>query len=485
VSSKAEVMNTKQSRLKTKQRNGSKAEEVETVDYKMVTFTLGGKDYAVDILKVKEIAKFAGFTYVPNTPAYVAGVFNLRGEIISIIDLRIMFGLPVEKRPEGEPERGLILRLNDMLIGVIVDSIDRVVGINSSRIQPPHPIFGDINIKYISGVVDKDDRLYIILDVERIFGRESQEAEEQKRLTLEGQLGAAAAASGAPAVGAGMQPGAGEQRGEPGTEDASAAGTAASAEELEAAQDQFELDLTFIKEALASYEQFHAGALNADWITTRYEQWRSERKAAQRPVQFESGDDALEFLRGFYSRDSGRFWGPEQVELFREVLPERLRNTITVWNPGAGKGFESYSLACLLKKAYPDSTLKIWASDNDLLSISTAPNLVFREDDLPSFYREFTVEGSNGYSFAGMIKDSVFFEYHDITHANAVPEMDIIVARDLLSFLSPEQQATVLNEFYEKLLDHGLLILGDNETGLDDRRWQRVQGARIAAFQKK
>jgi len=60
-------------------------------DFKMVTFSLGGKDYGIDIMKVKEIAKFSQFTYVPNTPPFVRGVYNLRGEIISIIDLRLFF----------------------------------------------------------------------------------------------------------------------------------------------------------------------------------------------------------------------------------------------------------------------------------------------------------------------------------------------------------------------------------------------------------
>ncbi len=472
MSSRAEA--ARQNRLRVPHRGGGNRqqnEELETIDYKMVTFSLGGKDYAVDILKVKEIAKFAGFTFVPNTPPYVAGVFNLRGEIISIIDLRIKFGLPVEQRPDREAECGLILRLNDMMIGVIVDSVDRVVGINSARIQPPHPIFGDINIKYISGAVEKNDRLYIILDVERILGRESEQTEAPRSERTEGRVGALAEAM----AGSGPAP-AGAKKVQPG---------AAGAAEIESGQDQYELDLSFIKEALPSYAQFYPSAINDHWLRARYDQWRRERAAANREAQFASPDEAHEFLKPFYSQDTGRFWCPELIELFRAVLPERLRNTVTVWNPGAGKGYESYSLACVLKKSYPDSTLKIWASDNDLLSISTAPNLVFRKEDLPDFYHDFIVAGTNRHSFAGMIKDSIFFEYHDITHPNAVPEMDIIVARDVLSYLRAEQQASVLQEFYDKLLEHGLLILGDNETGLDEARWQRVDGARITAFRKR
>ncbi|MFW5783403.1 MAG: chemotaxis protein CheW, partial [Spirochaetota bacterium] len=128
----------------------------EDIDFKMVTFSLGGKDYGVDIMKVKEIAKFEDFTYVPNTQPFVSGVYNLRGDIISVIDLRVMFNLPVPQRTDDDPEDGLIVRLDTGLIGVVVDTIDRVVGISSESIQPPHPIFADVNIKYISGVVEHD-----------------------------------------------------------------------------------------------------------------------------------------------------------------------------------------------------------------------------------------------------------------------------------------------------------------------------------------
>ncbi|MFP4212068.1 MAG: chemotaxis protein CheW, partial [Alkalispirochaeta sp.] len=155
----------------------------EPIDFKMVTFSLGGKDYGIDIMRVKEIAKFTQFTYVPNTAHFVRGVYNLRGDIISIIDLRLFFNLPAEQKADDSPESGLILRLENNLIGVIVDSIDKVVGISSRQVQPPHPIFGDINVKYISGVAEYDERLYIILDVDRIFRKDDESTGESGRVS--------------------------------------------------------------------------------------------------------------------------------------------------------------------------------------------------------------------------------------------------------------------------------------------------------------
>lgn len=76
----------------------------ETVDFKMVTFSISGKDYAIDIMYVKEIAKAGQFTYVPNTLPFVVGVYNLRGEIIPILDLRI-FSISATKRTRSQSFR--------------------------------------------------------------------------------------------------------------------------------------------------------------------------------------------------------------------------------------------------------------------------------------------------------------------------------------------------------------------------------------------
>ena len=124
-------------------------DQVVVVDFKMVTFALAGKDYAIDILKVKEIAKAGNFTFVPNTAPFLLGVYNLRGEIIPIIDLRIFFNIPVPARAKNKIENMVIINVNDQRFGVVVDSIDKVVGVSKNTIKPPHPIFGDINIKYI------------------------------------------------------------------------------------------------------------------------------------------------------------------------------------------------------------------------------------------------------------------------------------------------------------------------------------------------
>ena len=73
----------------------------------------------------------------------------------------------------------IIVTVEDQVFGVVVDAIDKVVGIQKSTIQPPHPLFGDISIKYIAGVVESNNHLYILLDIDRIFGSKAPKIEKQ------------------------------------------------------------------------------------------------------------------------------------------------------------------------------------------------------------------------------------------------------------------------------------------------------------------
>ena len=448
-------------------RNGRAAdtEQVSHIDFKMVTFSLGGKDYGIDIMKVKEIAKYSHFTYVPNCPPFVRGVYNLRGEIISVIDLRRMFNLSLEKEHEQGAENGLILRLESSLIGVVVDLIDKVVGIATSSIQPPHPIFADINIKYISGVVEHDGRLYIILDVERIFSRDEERVADQAQY-------AGAEVSDA------IVPMAKEVTGERAASGATHGKTGSAAGAADS------IGFSFVAETLATFANFSVTSVNREWVEKRFSEWRREHGTEKEASQLTSIEDAQRFLSSFYSPFSDRFWSEEYAAFTRKLLPASAGTSLNIWNPGCGKGFEAYSLACMVKQQFPKTRLKVWASDKDLLNISTAPNLVFPQDALPRPWRGFTVSGKNGYSFGAAIKDLVLFEYHDVSHTNTLPDVDLIVARDLISFLNPEEQQKVLDDFYEHLENNGVLVLGANERIPESDRWKLTGENDMVAYRK-
>ena len=442
--------------------NDQAAEEQEQIDFKMVTFSLGGKDYAVDIMNVKEIAKFTHFTFVPNTLPFVRGVYNLRGEIISIIDFRQMFNLPSHQKSELEAEDGLILRLEDNTLGVVVDKIDRVVGISSANIQPPHPIFADINLSYINGVVEFEGRLYIILDVERIFSKDS----DTDKTGVEQAASVAHGASAGESTALSASRSAGEPAGTANrTAPAPVAAPEAAEEDTTASASGSEQDVTFdfIAEGLATFRVMYVSDINRTWVQRRFAEWKKERTAQGADVQFQTEEEAQAFVRPFYSPFTATFWADEYANAVDAVLPHIRGNLVHAWNPGCGKGFESYCLAVILRRHYPDKQIKIWAGDKDLLSISTAPNLVFPIEEVPDYYKEYVVEGTNGYSFSSEIKDMILFEYHDVLNPNNIPEVAVVLSRDLLSFLETGSQGQVVDQMKEKLAPNGVIIAGANE----------------------
>jgi purine-binding chemotaxis protein CheW len=429
-------------------------ERVDTIDFKMVTFSLGGKDYGVDIMNVKEIAKDDKFTYVPNAASFVRGVYNLRGDIIPIVDFRIFFNLPIKKHSETGEENMLILRIGDHVFGTIVDKIDKVVGISSDTIQPPHPIFGDINIKYISGVAEKDGDLFIILDVVRIFTPKDESKSSHPTITESSPEALYPASAGDPVS-------------EP------------AAEKKAAFSDS---DLEFVKESLFALKQFTTGPINDAWVRRHFLDWSVSRSEAN--IQVKNEADADEFLASFYSPYTSIFWDDDYSQAVSDMLPTFSSKIINVWNPGCGKGYETFSFACTLKARFPNVQIKIWANDNDIMAISNAPNMVFDLDEIPGFCHSFMVKGSNGYSFNQSIKDAISFEYHDILHSNVYPDLDIILARDIVSFFPKESQDWLLSEFAEKLKHDGVLILGRNEE-MPGSDWRRMVKDPISAFTRK
>lgn len=431
---------------------------LEIADFKMVTFTLSGKDYGIDIMQVKEIAKFARFTYVPNTPNFVRGVYNLRGDIISIIDLRLLFNLPAQQKSEDESENGLILRLESNMLGVVVDSIDRVVSIPSNHVQPPHPIFSDINLKYISGVAERDERMYIILDIERVFGREAEEERGPAEI-------ASIAASAPPLV------------------DTPAQHVPPSQRTDAPPTDETAVQRSFLLEGLQTFAGFEVSSSNQSWFESRAAAWIAERTAGGQEVQFRTADDAEQFLRPFASTATGRLWDSRYAAEVAAALPEIADAIIHVWNVGCASGHESYSLMALIGKRYPGKQIKIWAGDNDLMKISNAPNLVFNKSEVPVEWHDLLVEGKNGLSFATELKNSILFEFSDVLTSTGLPKMDIIVVRDVISYMKSAQRANLFEQIDEQLKTGGVLLLGDHEVPPTDTALTRLQTKTAAMFQ--
>lgn len=137
----------------------------------LVTFQLGAELYGVDIMQVKSIEETKDVRPIPNSPNYVEGIFNLRGEIIPVINLHRRFHLKrAALNEEDELLRGfLIIRLNGMHIAIIIDKVSRVLTVSHDDIQPPPQMLSGIGAEYIEGVVHRDEGYLIILDIDRLF----------------------------------------------------------------------------------------------------------------------------------------------------------------------------------------------------------------------------------------------------------------------------------------------------------------------------
>jgi purine-binding chemotaxis protein CheW len=138
----------------------------------LVSFKIGQEEFGVDILKVQEINKLVQITQVPNAPEYVDGVVNLRGRIIPIIDMRTRLHLP--KKEHNKDTRIIVIDLNNNTIGFVVDAVSEVLRISASTIEEPPAISKGINSDYITAVAKLEDRLLILLDLEKLLTVEEE-----------------------------------------------------------------------------------------------------------------------------------------------------------------------------------------------------------------------------------------------------------------------------------------------------------------------
>jgi purine-binding chemotaxis protein CheW len=167
-----------------------------------LTFFIGDEEYAVGILRVREIIQYGGVTRVPRTPPWVRGVINLRGSVVPVIDLAVRF----DQQPCAPTRSTCIviaeveLESESLVVGVLADSVSQVVDLPEADVQPA-PSFGTrVRVDYLLGLGRVGERLLLMLDVDRLLSAEEM------------------AAVGSLADGDG--PGAGETPAEPGDESA-------------------------------------------------------------------------------------------------------------------------------------------------------------------------------------------------------------------------------------------------------------------------
>jgi purine-binding chemotaxis protein CheW len=152
---------------------------------KIAVAIIGEEEFGIEITRIVEILKRQRVFQLPNLPEFLSGVINLRGEIIPVIDLRKRFGI----RNIGAKERNVVIRYGKEKIGLIVDDIKEIINLEETDISSPPSIFKGLRTEYMTGIGRKNDRIIIILDLERILTAEEQiKIEEIKKQELQREV---------------------------------------------------------------------------------------------------------------------------------------------------------------------------------------------------------------------------------------------------------------------------------------------------------
>ena len=137
----------------------------------LVGFRLDNEHYAIAITKIQEIILMKPITRIPQVPEFIEGLINLRGSVIPIVNLRKRFGLAA--REVDDETRTIVVNIHDKTVGCIVDAVTQVMRINREQIQPPPLSVLSVSHQYVAGLARLEDRLLIILDIERLFDERS------------------------------------------------------------------------------------------------------------------------------------------------------------------------------------------------------------------------------------------------------------------------------------------------------------------------
>ncbi len=141
-----------------------------------VTCRIAKEEFAFDVLSVQEINRMVEVTRVPKAPYFVEGVINLRGRIIPVLDLRRRFGLSAVERTEDS--RIMVVLVRQRMVGLIVDEVVEVLRLPQAMIEPPPSVGSTAGAEFTQGVGRIDDRLLIVLDLNRLLLPNEQAAME-------------------------------------------------------------------------------------------------------------------------------------------------------------------------------------------------------------------------------------------------------------------------------------------------------------------
>lgn len=135
--------------------------------HRFLEFSLGVEDYAIPLLSVREVISVPETTPIPKAPSHFLGIMNLRGQVISVVDLRTK--LKIKKKEDNTEESVIIVDINGMNLGIVVDSINKVLAFSADEVNEVPEIESQVNAEYIEGVYRKEGSLTVLLNVAKVL----------------------------------------------------------------------------------------------------------------------------------------------------------------------------------------------------------------------------------------------------------------------------------------------------------------------------
>jgi purine-binding chemotaxis protein CheW len=134
---------------------------------RLLVFRLEDEAYGVNVMHVQEVLRITEIAPVPGAPEYVLGIINLRGSVVTVIDTRLRFGLPVGETDDDS--RIVVIESEQQVVGILVDSVAEVVDLRTSQIDAAPNIGNEESSRYIQGVATLDDTLLIVVDLNKLL----------------------------------------------------------------------------------------------------------------------------------------------------------------------------------------------------------------------------------------------------------------------------------------------------------------------------
>ena len=132
-----------------------------------VTFRLENEIYGINVMLIQEVLRVSEIAPVPGAPNYVIGIINLRGNVVTVIDTRMRFGLSPKEMDDAT--RIVIIEVENQTVGIVVDSVSEVVDVDASEIETAPNVGNDETARYIEGVVSRGDELLILVDLNKLL----------------------------------------------------------------------------------------------------------------------------------------------------------------------------------------------------------------------------------------------------------------------------------------------------------------------------